>query len=122
VLLGAALAYWVYAWEIVGIFIQEEQTRSLGQDCLKINSLGFIFFSLNLIFGRALQGAGDTTSPLVITALCRLPFLLGLLYFLPGMFEKGTDGLWYGFVAAAGLEGLLKFGWFQTGRWKMQRV
>ena len=34
----------------------------------------------------------------------------------------GTDGLWYSFVIASAVEGLLKLYWFQRGKWKTRRV
>ena len=98
------------------------ETLEAGVACLEIYTLGFLAFSLNLIFGRALQGAGDTVSPLAITAFARLPLLLGLLYALPRYTSLGMDGLWYGFVITSVTEGAIKLFWFNRGKWKLQRV
>jgi Na+-driven multidrug efflux pump len=57
-----------------------------------------------------------------MTAFCRLPVLLSLLYYLPHHWDLGINGLWYSFVVANVLEGLLKVFWFQTGRWKKTKV
>jgi len=121
-LLVAAAIYYGTAPNIIGLFTQDLSTRTLGVSFMQILSPGFVFISLNLIFGRALQGAGDTVSPLVITAFSRLPLLLGLLYVLPRYTELGRDGLWYSFLIATIVEGLLKLGWFRRGKWKTQRV
>jgi len=121
-LLVAAALYYGTAPNIVGLFTQDLSTRTVGVSFMQILSPGFVFISLNLIFGRALQGAGDTVSPLVITAFSRLPLLLGLLYVLPRYTELGRDGLWYSFLIATIVEGLLKLGWFRRGKWKTQRV
>jgi Na+-driven multidrug efflux pump len=47
---------------------------------------------------------------------------MGLLYALPRLAGLGTDGLWYSFVIASGVEGLLKLFWFQRGKWKTRQV
>lgn len=121
-LLGSGVAYYLGAPGIIGVFTQDPQTSALGVDCLRIFSLSFLFIPLNLILGRALQGAGDTLSPLIFALVCRLPLLMGLLYTLPRLRGLGTDGLWYSFVAASAAEGLLKLFWFQRGHWKRRRV
>lgn len=122
VLLGGAVAYYLGAAAIIGLFTTDTQTLALGTDCLHVFSPGFLFMSLNLILGRALQGAGDTLSPLVFALVARLPLLMTLLYTLPHLGGLGTDGLWYSFVIASAVEGLLKLFWFQRGKWKTRRV
>ena len=120
-LLVVGLLYQVGANAIVGVFTQDGPTAALGSQFLRIYALSFALMAANLIFGRALQGAGDTFSPMLITALVRLPVLMGLLYALP-LWGLGTDGLWYAFALAQGLEGLLKMGWFWRGRWKTKKI
>jgi len=122
VLLGGTFAYFLGARAIIGFFTEDAQTLALGVDCLRIFSVGFLFLSLNLILGRALQGAGDTLSPMLFALISRLPLLMGLLYLLPRLGGLGTDGLWYSFVIASATEGLLKLFWFQRGHWKTRRV
>ncbi|MBI2506038.1 MAG: MATE family efflux transporter [Candidatus Latescibacteria bacterium] len=121
-LLGGTFAYFLGARTIIEIFTEDPQTLALGIDCLRVFSLGFLFISLNLILGRALQGAGDTLSPMLFALVSRLPLLMGLLYVLPRLAGLGTDGLWYSFVIASAVEGLLKLFWFQRGKWKTRRV
>ena len=121
-LLAGTAAYYLGAGAIIGIFTTDPRTLALGTDCLHVFSGGFVFMSLNLILGRALQGAGDTLSPLAFALFSRLPVLMGLLYFLPHLGGLGTDGLWYSFVIASGVEGLLKLVWFQRGKWKLRQV
>jgi Na+-driven multidrug efflux pump len=122
IMLAATAAYFLGARTIIGIFTQDTRTLSIGVKCLQIFSAGFLFMALNLILGRALQGAGDTLSPLVFALVSRLPLLMGLLHTLPHIGGLGTDGLWYSFVVASGVEGLLKLYWFQRGKWKLRRV
>jgi putative MATE family efflux protein len=122
VLAFGTVGYYWGAPAFIGAFTSDKATLALGVDCIRIFCFGFIFMPFNLIFGRALQGAGDTLSPLFITALCRLPLLLGLLYWLPRHFAQSTDGLWYSFLVALVVEGLLKLAWFQRGAWKTQQV
>ena len=121
-LLAGAAGYYLFARPIISLFTQDFATLEVGVTCLEIHTFGFVAFSLNLIFGRALQGAGDSVSPLVITAFARLPLLLGLLYILPRYTSLGMDGLWYGFVITSVTEGVIKLFWFNRGKWKMQRV
>lgn len=121
-LLAGTAAYFFGARFIIGIFTQDAKTLALGIECLRVFSAGFLFISLNLILGRALQGAGDTLSPLLFALVSRLPLLMGMLYVLPHLGGLGTDGLWYSFVIASAVEGLLKLFWFQRGKWKTRQV
>jgi len=121
-LLGGTAIYALGAGHIIGLFTTDANTLALGIASLHIFSIGFLFMSLNLILGRALQGAGDTLSPLIFALVSRLPVLMGLLYALPRFRGLGTDGLWYSFVIASGVEGLLKLYWFQRGKWKLRQV
>jgi len=114
--------FFPYAGQIIRLFTQDAETLAVGTTCLRIATIGFFSIPLNLIFGRALQGAGDTISPLVMTAFSRLPLLLGLLYALPRYTDLGINGLWYGFLISGIAEGLLKLIWFQRGKWKTQKV
>ena len=121
-LLVAIFVYYWAASDIIHLFTQDPETQRVGVSFLRILSPGFLFISFNLIFGRALQGAGDTVSPLVMTAFCRLPLLLTLLYALPRYAGLGMDGLWYSFMIATIVEGVMKFFWFRRGRWKTRKV
>ncbi len=115
------LLYYEGATAIVGVFTQDGPTAALGARYLQIYAMSFVFLAANLIFGRALQGAGDTFSPMVITAIVRLPVLMNLLHFLP-QWGFNTDGLWYAFALAQVFEGLLKMFWFWRGKWKVKEI
>lgn len=89
---------------------------------LRINSFSEPFLALNMVLRGALQGAGDTRMPAIITFatmwLARLP-LEWLLAIYLGM---GASGAWWAMSLTCCLSGALMALWFRLGRWRDIRV
>jgi putative MATE family efflux protein len=66
------IAYIIFSRSIIGIFNAHPEVIKTGISCLHIIAGTFGFMGLSAILGRALSGAGDTISPMVITAITPL--------------------------------------------------
>ena len=110
----------LFAPYIIMGFNNNADVIRIGADFLKIASPGYVFIALGLILGRALSGAGDTISPLVITFLALWVIQIPLAVFLAK--TVGLGGIWYAFLIAYTFQGLATAGWFMLGRWKGKRV
>lgn len=95
---------------------------SLIVSYLRINSFSEPFLALNMVLRGALQGAGDTRMPAVITFasmwLVRLP-LAWLLAIYLGM---GANGAWWAMSLTCCLSGALMALWFRFGNWRDTRL
>jgi len=71
-----------------------------------------------VILGRAMQGAGDTFWPMVITATAMLFLRIPLAYGFAMSWESVT-GIWAGLAASNIVQGTLFAAAFLWGRWKI---
>ncbi|MCK5381511.1 MAG: MATE family efflux transporter [Candidatus Latescibacteria bacterium] len=112
--------YIVFSRSIIGVFNKDPEVLRIGMQYLRICAGAFGFIGLSIILGRALSGAGDTVSPMVITAIG----LLGIRLALSLLFswKLGLTGIWLGITASTIIQGLMVGVWFHTGRWKLKRV
>ncbi|MCK5527869.1 MAG: MATE family efflux transporter, partial [Candidatus Latescibacteria bacterium] len=114
------ILYIVFSRSIIGVFNKDPEVLRIGMQYLRICAGAFGFIGLSIILGRALSGAGDTVSPMVITAIG----LLGIRLALSLLFswKLGLTGIWLGITASTIIQGLMVGVWFHTGRWKLKRV
>ena len=75
-----------------------------------------------VVLGRALNGAGDSMSPMIITILSLWGLQVPLAVFLSRIWQPPTHGIWWAIATAFVVQGLLVAGWFETGRWKHRKV
>jgi len=109
-----------FAHPIVSAFNSQPDVVRIGGNYLHILTLSFVFLGTSIVLSRAMNGAGDTISPMVITGftllILRIPLCLLLSYSLE------TTGIWAGLALSDLANGLITFGWFQQGRWKRRKV
>jgi len=106
--LGAVL----FAEPMVGIFGLEAAARELGAEYLRVNMGGMVFLLLMLQLGSALRGAGDSRSPMVVTAainVVNLALAYGLVFGQLGLPEWGAVGAAWATVAARAVGSVLLF-------------
>lgn len=120
-LMGAA--FFVYAEQFARLFTDAPEVVALAALYLKINAISEPFLALGMILTGALQGAGETRLPAVITFismwLIRIP-LTWLLALSPMGF--GAVGGWVGMAATTIIGGLLTTAYFKWGSWRGVQV
>ncbi len=116
-----AVGYWVFASPLVGVFNDKPEVVATGAELLRWVAPTFIFLAMSITLGRAMNGAGDTLTPLVVTFLAvmvvRIPLALGL-----AAYRENVDGVWMALAASSVIQGLLHMGAFRWGRWKRAGV
>jgi putative MATE family efflux protein len=124
--IGAAImtffgaAYIAFARDVIAFFNDDPEVIRIGVEYMYIiaGTLGFI--GLSIILGRALNGAGDTVSPMVITAIGFIGLRISLAFLFSSSF--GLRGIWSGVAVSTIIQGLMVVFWFNTGRWKLKQV
>jgi putative MATE family efflux protein len=114
------LIYIIFARSIIGIFNDHPEVLKVGVVYLRILASTFGIIAFGIILGRALNGAGDTVSPMIITAVGLLGFRIGLSLILTQ--SLGLMGIWIGIASSSIIQGLMVTAWFSTGRWKLKKV
>ena len=119
-MVSLGILFFIFARQVVGIFNSQTEVIDVGSMYIRILSLSFVFLALSIVLGRAMNGAGDTLSPMVIT----LVTLLGLRIPLAGGLsrELGTNGIWLGMALSDVANGVITTLWFSRGKWKEKKV
>jgi len=113
-----AIIFFYFAYQFMAVFNKDEKVISLGVQYLRITTPFYIFIAFGIVLNRALAGAGDTFVPMIITLLTLWGFQVPAAILLSRNTSLGVTGVWWAIALASLLNGLLIFGWFQTGRWK----
>ncbi len=122
IMLGSAVILMVWAAPLMGLFDASPDVVAMGVRYLRVVSLFYIPAAFSIVLGRALQGAGDTLSPMVTTILGLWGLQVPLAIILPRYFTPATDGIWWSVAVAMTANGLMVAFWFQQGKWKHKRV
>jgi putative MATE family efflux protein len=108
--------------ELVTVFGATPEVLRLAGTAVQIAGLEQITIATHMVLGGALRGAGDTRTPLYVTAFGVLFFRVAVVYLFAITFGWGLDGVWLGTVVDwAGRAGLMVL-LFRRGRWKSIRV
>jgi Na+-driven multidrug efflux pump len=112
------IVFLVFAEQIVAIFNSQPEVVDNAANFVRWFSATFVFMCLSMVLGRAMNGAGDTFWPMVITGVgmvaLRIPAAYGLAYFL-----KSVTGVWVGLAVSNVVQGLLFAAAFRRGHWKV---
>jgi putative MATE family efflux protein len=118
----AAVFFALFARPLIGAFNRDPGVITIGAQYLRTVSPFYVFAALGIVLGRALNGAGDTVAPTIITVASLWGLQVPLALHFAATWESKTQGIWWAIVAATVLHGLLTAAWFETGRWKQARV
>ncbi len=89
---------------------------------LRINAIAEPFLAVAMVLTGALQGAGDTLTPMIIELFASIIIRLPLAWFLSVHMDLGVLGVWIALASTTMLYGITIGLWFKTGRWKLRRV
>lgn len=89
---------------------------------LRINALAEPFLALAMILSGALQGAGDTRSPMWISISCNWVIRIPVLWLLALKLGYGPTGAWIAMTTSIIMMGLLVTWRYQSGTWLKVRV
>lgn len=107
---------------LIGLFNHDAEVVAVGARYLRIVSPFYIFAAAGVVLGRALNGAGDSMTPMIITIVTLWGVQVPLAMLLSRLWQPATHGIWYAISASMVLNGILVTAWFLTGRWKHKRV
>jgi Na+-driven multidrug efflux pump len=112
----------IFAVPLVRFFGSEGEVMAAGVSFLRMVSPFYLFAVPAIIFGRALQGAGDTMPSMIITIACLWGLQVPLAIGLSKAISPAIHGVWWSIGATSAVHGLLTAAWFQRGSWKRRSV
>jgi putative MATE family efflux protein len=112
----------VFAPQLIHLFSTERVVADFGVSCLRIVSLGFGFYGVGMVMSQALNGAGDTRTPTLISFFCFWVLELPLAWGLSHGAGQGPRGAFIALLTAFCAVAITSTLAFRTGRWKLRVV
>ena len=107
---------------LVGLFTHDPAVQTIGVDCLRILSYGYLFYAYGMVMVQAFNGAGDTATPTFINLGCYWCLQIPLAWFLAvpaGLEERGA---FWAVPAAESILAVVSILIFRRGRWKLKKI
>lgn len=112
----------IFAEFITGLFTNEPDVLRWGTSCMQILGLGFPMYAIGMVVVQALNGAGDTTTPVVLNLICFWLVQIPAAFWLATKMSLGPNGAFIAIVVAESLLTILAAIMFRRGTWKLQAV
>ena len=90
--------------------------------CLRIVSMGFLFYAYGMVLTQSFNGAGDMWTPTVINLFCFWLLELPLAYVLAHSLGIGPRGVFIAMTIAFSSLAVVSAVVFRRGRWKVKKV
>jgi Na+-driven multidrug efflux pump len=121
--LGAVgLVFLVAAPLITGLFTSDELVQPFAVACLRIVSLGFVFYACGMVLTQSFNGAGDTWTPTVINLFVFWLWEIPLAWWLTTRTEIAARGVFFALTIAYSSLAIVSAVLFKRGGWKRTRV
>jgi putative MATE family efflux protein len=123
IFLGAVgVVFLVGARFIAGIFTSDPLVQPFAIACLRIVSLGFVFYACGMVLTQAFNGAGDTWTPTVINLFVFWLWEIPLAWWLSSRASLGARGVFMALTIAYSTLAIVSAVIFKRGAWKRMRV
>jgi Na+-driven multidrug efflux pump len=116
------LVFFTCARPFAAIFTSEAAVQPFAIDCLRIVSLGFVFYAYGMVLTQAFNGAGDTWTPTLINLFVFWLWEIPLAYILGVKLEFGPHGVFLAMMIAFSSLAIVSALVFRRGNWKTRRV
>jgi putative MATE family efflux protein len=115
-------AFVLFAPSIVSVFTDDAAVRPFAIGCLRIVSLGFVFFAYGMVLTQSFNGAGDTWTPTLINLGVFWLWEIPLAWVLSRHAGLGAPGVFVALAVAYSSLAIVSVVLFRRGRWKEARV
>ena len=112
----------VAAEPLVRCFTRDPEVVRIGVQYLRVVSPFYPAVAFGIILGRALNGAGDSMAPMVITAISLWGIQVPAAIYLAHTVTPSTLGIWLAIAAGNLIHALLIVARFRQGKWVTQVV
>ena len=106
---------------IVALFTDDPAVLPYAVDCLRIISLGFLFYAAGMVLTQAFNGAGDTWTPTLINLFVFWLWEIPLAWWL-SQTALGARGVFVALTIAYSTLAVVSAVLFRRGKWKTKTV
>jgi Na+-driven multidrug efflux pump len=123
IFLGAVgVVFLAGAPQIARLFTPDVEVQRYAVACLRIVSLGFLFYACGMVLTSAFNGAGDTWTPTWINFGIFWLFEIPLAWLLAARTSLGPTGVFWALTLAYSMLAVVSAVIFRRGGWKRRRV
>lgn len=116
------IVFYTLAGPIVGIYTDDPAVLESGMQCLKIVSLGYIFYAYGMVIIQSFNGAGDTLTPTILNVFGFWLFQIPFAYLMAIVLEFETTGAYIAIVTAESAMAIAAIIIFRRGKWKHVKI
>lgn len=109
----------------IGFFIDgasEPLVMDSGITCLRLVSFGFLVYAIGMVMIHAINGAGDTSTPVWVNFIAFWLLEIPLAFLFVKVFNLQINGVCYAILLGETALTLIAIVLFRRGRWKMVKV
>jgi putative MATE family efflux protein len=117
VLASCAMILLFHRHSIVAIFTRDPAVAAIAAEYLAFSAAAMCLHAFYFVSFRALQGAGDMNSPMLISLSSALLLGAPLAYGLATRTDLGPTGMWIAGLTYSFANTALTVGWLARGRW-----
>lgn len=116
------IVFYTLAGPIVGIYTDDPAVLESGMQCLKIVSLGYIFYAYGMVIIQSFNGAGDTLTPTILNVFGFWLFQIPFAYLMAIILDFQTTGAYIAIVTAESAMAIAAIIIFRRGKWKHVKI
>jgi putative MATE family efflux protein len=118
---GVSVLFLLAAHAIAGLFTTDPLVHPYAADCLRIVSLGFLFYGAGMVLTQSFNGAGDTWTPTVINLFVFWLLEIPLAWWLSRT-SLGPYGVFIALTVSYSALAVISAVLFRRGAWKTKKV
>lgn len=118
----AAVFLLVFAQTITGWFSSEADVLRIGTSCMQILAVGFPLYAIGMVIVQAMNGAGDTETPMTLNLVSFWFLQIPLAFALATKTTLGPNGAFIAIVVGESLLTVLAVIVFRRGGWKVHEA
>lgn len=119
---SVGVVFVVFTQPIIGLFTSDPEVQGIAVRCLRIVSLGFVFFAYGMVLTQSFNGAGDTWTPTLINLFVFWIWEIPLAWVLSHYTGLGITGVFIALALAYSTLAVVSALLFKKGRWRTAKV
>ena len=119
---SVGVVFLAFARPIVGLFTPDPTVGAYAVSCLRVVSLGFLFYAYGMVLTQSFNGAGDTWTPTWINLLVFWVLELPLAWVLSHAGGLEATGVFVALAVSYSMLAVVSAVLFKRGKWKTARV
>ncbi len=119
---AAGALFVVFGGDIARAFGATGDVLALATLAIQLAAIEQPFIALQMIYGGALRGAGDTRSPMIVSLVGVIFFRITAVYLLAVVLQLGLAGVWIGTAIDWAGRSAIMYLLYRRGKWKTLRI